>query len=236
MMYLDSTDLVSTIYRDQRMSQKLPQKTASGRTSSQDFRLSKALIGQNTGGMMRAGNAQYANHTQSTGFSLHIGSGEDGDNMLSAVAGRKNSGMTVFEPADFDPEHPVYKVCIWDEDGNRTECMVDVTNVDPHHSDEAEMFAYSCYVAKSGAYPEAADLFLRTRGYFHEAMADMEEWSEFGTDTVDSAERHSSQRHFALRNVKEDWTKLAASIMQMQYEGGNLKGYLEYKKFVDFFE
>lgn len=213
-MYLDSTILVNTIYGNS----KITQTQYVHHTQSTGFSLTSDT-----------------HHTQSAGFSLHIGSGEDGDKMLSAASGRGSGGMTVFEPADFNPEQPVYKVCTWDEAGNRTERMVDVTNVDPHHSDEAEMFAYACYVTKSGAYPKAADLFLRTRGYFHEAMADMEEWSEFGTAAVDFAERHSTLRHSALRNIKEDWTKLAASIMQVQYEGGNLKGYLEYKKFVDFF-
>ncbi|MCM1536992.1 MAG: hypothetical protein NC254_01195 [bacterium] len=212
-MYLDSTILVNTIYGNS----KITQTQYVHHTQSAGFSLTSDT-----------------HHTQSAGFSLHIGSGEDGDKMLSAASGRGSGGMTVFEPADFNPEQPVYKVCTWDEAGNRTERMVDIAYVNPHHSDEAEMFAYSCYAAKRGAYPEAADLFLRTRGYFHETLADTADWSESGMDTMDSAER-SSALHSALRNVKQDWTKLAAAIMQMQYEGGNLKGYLEYKKFVDFF-
>ena len=166
----------------------------------------------------------YADRTQGAGFTLHIGSGENKDRMLSAVAGRGKGGMTVFEPADFNPEQPMYKVCIWDKDGNMTERMVDLTKVDAHDSDQAEMFAYSCYLSDSGRYPEASDTFLRTRGFLYGEMPDADAGMEF-TDALGGA----------ARQVKRDWTKLAAYLMQMQYDGGNLKGYLEYKKFVDFF-
>lgn len=196
-MYIDSTGMVNTTYWNQTVRQK---------TTSQ-----KA--------------APQGNASSGAEFTLHIRSGNDNDKMLSAAAGRGSGGMTVFEPADFNPEQPVYKVCTWDEKGNRTERMVDVTNVDVHHSDEAEMFAYACYLSKSGAYPEASDTFLRTRGYFHEELSGGEGDGDPKTDPAYSV----------IRQAKKDWTKLAASIMQTQYECGNLKGYLEYKKFVDFF-
>ena len=174
----------------------------------------------NAGGAVQTGNMQ---RTQSAGFTLHIGSGSSTDRMLSAVAGRGNGGMTVFKPADFNPEQPVYKVCTWDKDGNMTERMVDLTKVDAHSSDQAEMFAYSCYLTDSGRYPEASDTFLHTRGYLYDGMSDMDMDAELA-DALQMAQQ-----------TKRDWTKLAAYAMQMQYDSGNLKGYLSYKKFVDYF-
>ncbi len=32
------------------------------------------------------------------------------------ASGGVNNSYTVYEPRDFDPEHPMYKVKIWDED------------------------------------------------------------------------------------------------------------------------
>lgn len=205
-MYANSTNWVNSIWQSQTMSQK--------------------TISRNTTNRMNMGSAaQTANsgHTQSTGFTLHIGSGENTDRMLSAVAGRGKGGMTVFQPADFDSEKPMYKVCTWDQDGNMTERMVDLTKVDAHNSNEAEMFAYSCYLSESGQYKEAADTFMRTRGYLYDDVSDRDLDTEL-TDALTAAAQ-----------TKRDWTKLAAFCMQMQYDGGNLKGYLEYKKFVDYF-
>lgn len=207
-MDMDLTNSVNSM----RQYHRAPQKAASQRTKNH---MTTANAARQTG---------YADRTQSAGFTLHIGSGENTDRMLSAVAGRGKGGMTVFEPADFDPEKPMYKVCTWDQEGNMTERMVDLTKVDAHNSDQEEMFAYSCYLSDSVRYPEASDIFLRTRGFLYDGMPDTDEDMEF-TDALGGAARQG----------KRDWTKLAAYIMQMQYDGGNLKGYLEYKKFVDFF-
>ncbi|MBD5532235.1 MAG: hypothetical protein HDQ98_08545 [Lachnospiraceae bacterium] len=190
--------------------QRAPQKAASQKTKNP----------MTTGNAAQTGSAD---RTQGAGFTLHIGSGDNADRMLSAVAGRGKGGMTVFEPADFNPEQPMYKVCTWDLDGNMTERMVDLTKVDAHNSDEAEMFAYSCYLSDSGQYKEAADTFMRTRGYLYENVSD----KDMDTEPADALA--------TVAQTKRDWTKLAALCMQMQYDGGNLKGYLEYKKFVDFF-
>ncbi len=211
-MYIDSTGSVNTRWGYQTAFQK----GALHKTGS---------LGSTQNALQTAG----ASNTKSTGFTLHIGSGSEGDRMLSAVAGKGKGGMTVFEPADFDPAKPVYKVCTWDEEGNLTEHMVDVTKVNAADSDEVSMFAYSCYLSESGQYPEASDTFLRTYGY-----------AKTGTDGIGAAAfgmdgELSDQTGKMFGMVKRDWTKLAARLMQMQYDAGNLKGYLDYKKFYDFF-
>lgn len=211
-MYIDPTGVVNTRWGYQTA---FP-KEASQRTGS---------FGSTQNALQTAG----ASNTKSAGFTLHIGSGNQGDRMLSAVAGKGKGGMTVFEPADFDPAKPVYKVCTWDEEGNMTEHMVDVTKVNATDSDEASMFAYACYLSESGQYPEAPDTFLRTYGYA-KTEADGNGAAAFGVDG-----EPSDQTGNVFGMIKRDWTKLASYLMQMQYDAGNLKGYLDYKKFYDFF-
>lgn len=43
--------------------------------------------------------------------------------------------LTVYQPNDFDPANPVYKVKAWDKDENVTERMVDVSKIDKKNSD-----------------------------------------------------------------------------------------------------
>ena len=146
-------------------------------------------------------------------FTLHWFDTPEGDKPLGALGDEGNSSITVYKPKDFDPENPIYKVKIWDAEGNMTERMVDVTKVDVKNSDKADMFAYACYLADSGQYPEAQDTFCRIP-ISNEQLGNVSDSFKAG---------------------KFNWLELAKSFMQMQYDAGNLKGYLDYKKFVDFF-
>ncbi len=67
---------------------------------------------------------------QSSGgtFELHISNDKDGK-AIGSMCGADYS-LTVYQPKDFDPANPVYKVKVWDKDGNVTERMVDVSKVD----------------------------------------------------------------------------------------------------------
>jgi len=67
---------------------------------------------------------------QSSGgtFELHISNDKDGKS-IGSMCGADYS-LTVYQPKDFDPANPVYKVKVWDKDGNVTERMVDVSKVD----------------------------------------------------------------------------------------------------------
>ena len=100
--------------------------------------------------------------TQSTqgtggGFVLHISNEQDGE-AIGAMCGTDHS-VTVYKPKDFDAENPVYKVKIWDKDGNATERMVDVSKVDPQNSDYIDMFAYASHLTDSGQCPGAQSAF-----------------------------------------------------------------------------
>lgn len=148
-------------------------------------------------------------------LTLHWFDTPEGDKPLGAIGRGEGGSMTVYKPKDFDPENPVYKVKTWDADGNVTERMVDLKNVDVKNSDREEMFAYSCYLTDSGQYPEAQDTFCRIPN--PNGQPDGGVLDSFKTE-------------------KYNWLELARSFMQMQYNGGNIQGYLDFKKFVDFFE
>ena len=146
-------------------------------------------------------------------FTLHWFDTPEGDKPLGALGDEGNNSITVYKPKDFDPENPVYKVKIWDAEGSVTERMVDVSKVDAKNSDRADMFAYACYLTDSGQYPEAQDTFCR----------------------IPISNEQPGSFSDSFKAGKFNWLELAKSFMQMQYDAGNLKGYLDYKKFVDFF-
>ena len=62
------------------------------------------------------------------------GAFDKSEGRVVGASGGVNNSYTVYEPKDFDPDHPVYKVKIWDEDGNVTEHMVDLSEVSPGNS------------------------------------------------------------------------------------------------------
>ena len=85
-------------------------------------------------------------------FELHISNDTDGE-AVGAICGSDYS-MTVYQPKDFDPANPEYKVKVWDKEGNVTERMVDVSKVDTRSSDYVDMFAYASHLSASGEYPD----------------------------------------------------------------------------------
>ncbi len=143
-------------------------------------------------------------------FELHISNDEDGE-VVGAMCGRDHS-ITVYKPKDFDPANPVYKAKVWDKDGNVTERMVDVSEVDPRDSDYIDMFAYTSYLSASGDCPSAETSFWQS-----------------------SANQHgSTDRSYEDLFCRTDWVGALADAMQTQYQAGNIEGYLEYKPFWDF--
>lgn len=148
----------------------------------------------------------------SSTFELHISNDVDGK-AVSAGCGSDYS-LTVYEPKGFDPANPVYKVKMWDGEGNVTERMVDLSAVDPGNSDYVDMFAYSSYLTDTGKCPNAQSVFV-------------------GADAI----QHGSdgQTYDGLFSGK-NWLDVVKYAMQMQYDAGNLEGYLADKKFLDFLE
>lgn len=136
---------------------------------------------------------------------------EDGKVVTAWACVTENTSMTVYEPEGFDPAHPVYKVKVWDARGNVTERMVDVSKVDPANCDTIDMYAYSAYLSKSGKCQDALTKFMMTHAH-HKDMS-----GDYSPDNLFD---------------KVNWMEIVKKVMKMQYDAGNLQGYLEYKKFL----
>lgn len=156
--------------------------------------------------------ADNAQKTQATGggFVLHISNEQDGE-AIGAVCGTDYSA-TVYKPKNFDAENPVYKVKIWDKDGNATERMVDVAKVDPQNSDFIDMFAYTSHLTDIGECPSAQSAFMSSSHNQH------------GMD----------ERSCKALFQQTDWVSQLADAMQTQYAAGNIEGYWHYRPFWDF--
>lgn len=140
--------------------------------------------------------------------------GETGDKVIGAWANaRSGISSTVYKPQDFDETNPVYRVKIWDAEGNlMEERMVNISEIDPGRSDSFDMYAYACYLSDSGEYPDAMGRFMMSHAHYE-----------------------GSQKDFTGENMfdKLDWLSIIKDIMEMQYKLGNLKGYMDYKSFLD---
>ena len=93
---------------------------------------------------------------------LYGSTAEDGSQVVGAWADAvAGTSTTVYQPADFNPEEPVYTMKIWDSEDNLIEeRTVNLNDVDVNHCDNFDMYAYSCYLSKSGKYPDAMNKFL----------------------------------------------------------------------------
>ena len=130
--------------------------------------------------------------------------------MIGAGCGNDYS-FTVYEPEDFDPDNPVYKMKVWDRDGNVTEQMADMSKVDSKNSDYLNMFAYSSYLTAMGMYPGAQSAFMGASA-FQYGMDGLSYGSLFG---------------------RTNWMNVLQNAMQTQYSAGNLQGYMNYKGYYD---
>ena len=145
---------------------------------------------------------------------------EEGSGDITIFSGAEiasGSSYSVYKTPDFDPANPVYKVKIWDNSGNVTERMVDVSKVDPKNCDTVEMYAYTADLKESG------------KGSFEDTVLKA---------AVAKAVKNAEQRSSASWNFSEktDWVEIVKDIMQSEYSYGDLKGYMEWKKFLSFLD
>ena len=164
---------------------------------------------------------QAAEAAQAAGKATAILHGADegsGDiTIFSGVELVSGTSYSVYKTQDFDPENPVYKVKLWDQSGNVTEQMVDVSKVDPKNCDTAEMYAYTANLKESG------------KGSFEDTVLKA---------AVAKAVKNAEQRNASAWSFSErtDWVKIVNDIMQSEYRYGDLKGYMEWKKFLGFLD
>lgn len=172
-------------------------------------RTQKTVSDKNFAGQM-SNTASVQNSNQP--ITLHWFDTKEGEAPIGACGLADGGSATVYKPADFDPTNSVYKVKIWDEAGNMTERMVDISKVDPKNCDEIDMFAYSSHLTASGKCTSAQRAFMGAKS------------------------NHDSLNNGVSLFDKENWMDIVKEIMHMQYHAGNLKGYLDYKQFWDFME
>ena len=125
------------------------------------------------------------------------------------------SKYTVYKTRDFDQENPVYKVKIWDTEGSVTVRMIDASKIDPKKCNTFEMQVYTAHLKETG------------RGDFKETVLKA---------AIARAALHLEQKSSASWDylTKINWVDTVKDIMQSAYGHGDLKGYMEWKKFLSF--
>lgn len=111
------------------------------------------------------------------------------------------------------PEHPIYRVKSWDAAGNLTERVIDVSQVDPRNCDTYEMYAYTAHAKETG------------KGSFEETVLK----TAVAKAAADLEQKTSGLWDYC-KNV--NWAETVQELMQSAYDYGDLKGYLEWKKFL----
>ncbi|MDE7282874.1 MAG: hypothetical protein K2N85_04740 [Lachnospiraceae bacterium] len=168
-----------------------------------------------TGGNFAKQAAEAAHAAGQATAVLHGAEERSGDiTIFSGAELVSGSSYSVYKTQDFDPENPVYKVKIWDKSGNMTEQMVDVSKVDPKNCSTIEMYAYTANLKESG------------KGSFEDTVL-----KAVVAKTVKDYESSSGTWSFS---EKFDWAKIVDDLMQSSYRYGDLKGYMEWKKFLGF--
>ena len=191
---------------------------ANGATSSEAF-LAAALFGSmGYGDKLKITPYSSAAEAAQATATLHGADEGSGDIAISSWADVvSGSSISVYKTQDFDAANPVYKVKTWDKSGNVTEQMVDVSKVDPENCDTAEMYAYTANLKESG------------KGSFEDTVLKA---------AVAKAVKNAEQRSVGSWSFSEktDWVKIVNDIMQSEYQYGDLKCCMEWKKFLGFLE
>ena len=144
---------------------------------------------------------------------------ESGDIVMDSLCDSVNDLLTVvYKTPDFDPENPVYKVTTWDTEGKVTERMIDVSEINTKNCNSFEILAYTTYLWDSGK----AD-----RGEIMRKFTMLWAVKNAGPDVRLRPCDYSE---------KVNWVKEVQHDMQLQYNVGNLAGYIEWKKFLELLE
>lgn len=117
--------------------------------------------------------------------------------------------FSVYKTKDFDSENPVYKVKMQNQAGNITERLIDISKIDCSNCDMVEFYTYSASLKEEG------------KGSF--------------LDTVVKAamSRAVEKREKLDLNQKCDWTSNIREMMDSAYKHGDIKGFLDRKKYYD---
>lgn len=193
-----------------------------------DFRMNIGAIGtpnyysgyHNNKAVQKAGTKSFGNTVvnNTSNIVIHGLMGEKteaGDTVVGAWGNAiTGTSTTVYKPQSFDENNPVYYMKIWDKDGNVTERTVNLNEIDPQNCNSFDMYAYCCYANDSGKSSSAMTNFMGSHAHYQGELGG-------GSDHEDLFK-------------KTDWLAVVKNIMDMQYQLGNMKGYMDYKNFFDF--
>ena len=150
----------------------------------------------------------------SSNITLHFSGTDGGDNALTAVGFPNGGSASVYKASNYQESDPEYLVKYWDENGETQEYNVKPKEVDPSNASYLEMLAYSTYSDVQGYTSNAYGDFLAAAGGVN------------GELSYDSSNI----------NEKTNFKSLVGQFMQMQYDAGNMSGYLSYKQFYDYMD
>lgn len=154
----------------------------------------------------------------SPNLTLHMSKEGDVEKSVGAWA-NPNAGrsITLYQPQDYDPTNPVYKMKVWDMDDNLLEeRSIDINSIDPNNADSYEMYALSVYGEKSGKCPDAVARFTMMH-----AKQEIEQTAQHGSYSLET---------------KEDWMGILNDILKEQLDMGFMDGYLKNKAYYEFLE
>lgn len=152
----------------------------------------------------------------SPNLTLHMSKEGDVEKSVGAWA-NPNAGrsITLYQPQDYDPANPVYKMKVWDMDDNLLEeRFIDINSIDPNNADSCEMYALAVYGEKSGKCPDAVARFTMMH-----AKQEIEQTAQHGSYSLDT---------------REDWIGILNDILKEQLDMGFMDGYLKNKAYLDF--
>lgn len=152
----------------------------------------------------------------SPNLTLHMSKEGDAEKSVGSWA-NPNAGrsITLYQPQDYDPANPVYKMKVWDMDDNLLEeRFIDINSIDPNNADSYEMYALSVYGEKSGKCPDAVARFTMMH-----AKQEIEQTAQYGSYSLDT---------------REDWIGILNDILKEQLDMGFMDGYLKNKAYLDF--
>ena len=148
----------------------------------------------------------------SSNITLHMSDGGNSGNALTAMGFPDGTSASVFQADDYNPADPEYRVRYWDKEGNYTDTMVKVKDIDPQNASYLEMLAYTTYGDVEGLTKNAFGNFMSAAGGVNGDLS-------YNADSI---------------NGKKDYMSTIREYMQLQYESNNLSGYLSYKELYDY--
>ena len=161
-----------------------------------------------------------ASQTKGTGVTsaVHGSDEESGDTAVFRVL-YTDSGIkyTVYKTKDFSFENPIYKVKIWDEADNTTERLIDASKINSRNCDTFEMEVYAAHLKETG------------KGDFVSSVL---------SAAMAKAASHANQKSTVSwdYSARINWVDAVKYAMRSAYDYGDLKGYMEWKKFLSFLE